>query len=360
MALPATQNAYVYSPMTSPTSVRFMKLLPGSGESPIDCEIFEARIEDHLPYIALSYSWGSQKDLRKISCSGTRSLEVTPNLYQALRHLRHPTELRTFWIDALCVDQKNIQERNHQVAQMKQIYSQSQKLLIWLGTSSSNLAYDLITRLAALVDNPEQPGVFQPQPWIQSQHWKALSELLTSEWFRRMWVVQELVLGLRMNEPFATEVLFGSHLVTWSELARCCGYIGRHYAQLFESSTHTADSGIIRRGVTRVDNLHGMAIRAPQDLTYSEWMVWLLKKLTTSRNKKTSDPRDKVFALYGLCCSEPQPLPDYALSPAEVYRMYAVETIRATRSLAILSQVEVRSKSSEITVPSWVPDWSVG
>lgn len=180
--------------------------------------------------------------------------------------------------------------------------------------------------------------------------------LMYSCWCR----IQELVLGLQMNGPFATEVLFGPHSVTWSELARCCGYIGSHYARLFESSGHVADVSVIRRGVTRVDNLHGMAIRAPQGLTYCEWMAWLLKKLTTSRNKRSSDPRDKIFALYGLCCCEPQPKPDYKLSKAEVYRAYAMDTIQATRSLAILSQVEVRSQSSTIAVPSWVPDWSVG
>lgn len=172
--------------------------------------------------------------------------------------------------------------------------------------------------------------------------------------------IQELVLGLQMEGSYATEVLFGSHSVTWSELARCCGYISSHYAQLFGNSAYGADVGAIRRGVTRVANLHGMAIRAPRDLTYSEFMVWLLKKLTTSRNKRTSEPKDKVFALYGLCCAEPQPRPDYKLSVAEVYRTYAINTIRATNSLAILSQVEVRSQSSQVALPSWVPDWSVG
>jgi hypothetical protein len=188
MSSPASHNGYVYSRMTSPTAVRYLKLLPGTGGDAIDCEIFEAGTEDQLPYTALSYAWGLQKNLQKISCSGTRSLEVTPNLYQALRHIRHPTESRTFWIDALCVDQKDIQERNQQVAQMKHIYSQSQKLVIWLGDSGSEAACDLITRLATLVEDPEHPGAFQPQPWIQGQHWKALSDLLTVEWFRRMWV----------------------------------------------------------------------------------------------------------------------------------------------------------------------------
>jgi hypothetical protein len=181
-------NGYVYRAMDSPTSTRYVKLLPGTGGDPIVCEIFEASTEDHLPYTALSYAWGPYENLQKILCSGGAYLEVTPNLYHALKQIRHPSESQTFWIDAICVNQKDVDERNQQVAQMKHIYSQSQKLLIWLGDLGSKAAHELIARLASVVEDPEQPGAFQPQPWVASPHWKALSGLLTSEWFRRMWV----------------------------------------------------------------------------------------------------------------------------------------------------------------------------
>lgn len=187
-AAAASLNGYVYRALSSSTSTRYVKLLPGTGGDPIACEIFEASIEDHLPYTALSYAWGPYENLQKIFCSDAAYLKVTPNLYRALKQIRHPSEFQTFWIDAICVNQEDIDERNQQVAQMKDIYSQSQKLLIWLGDLGNKSAHDLVTRLASVVEDPEKPGAFQPQPWIESPYWRALSRLLTSEWFRRMWV----------------------------------------------------------------------------------------------------------------------------------------------------------------------------
>ncbi|KAI8225327.1 Heterokaryon incompatibility protein 6, OR allele [Colletotrichum sp. SAR 10_96] len=87
-----------------------------------------------MPYEALSYAWGSTDQSETITANG-QILHVTKNLYSALEHLRQK-ENRILWIDAICIDQTNLQERGHQVGQMSDIYRQADQVLVWLGPST--------------------------------------------------------------------------------------------------------------------------------------------------------------------------------------------------------------------------------
>jgi hypothetical protein len=108
---------YQYSSLRFQYSVRFLKLLPGAG-SRIHGEVFEEDIFSCSPFVALSYAWGSSIKSKTIFCNGQHFLSVTANLFDALWHIRHPVEAKVIWVDAICIDQSNIKERNHQVAQM--------------------------------------------------------------------------------------------------------------------------------------------------------------------------------------------------------------------------------------------------
>jgi hypothetical protein len=172
--------------------------------------------------------------------------------------------------------------------------------------------------------------------------------------------IQELVLGLRLEGPAATEILCGAHSVTWKELSICLRYIKKQFASLFAAPSSCSDAELVRRRISKFGHLNDAAnLRSTHSQTELEWTRWLMNKLPEVRAKKCSDPRDRIFAFYGLCRASPQPLPDYRSSPSEVYRKFAVEAIRITRSLSILNDIEVRSRSTQIQVPSWVPDWTV-
>jgi hypothetical protein len=187
-SLMAHLGEYVYSPLTSATSVRYIKLLPGLDDDAINCEIFEASTDESVPYTALSYSWGPVSDPKTIRCSDTYYLAVQSNLYQALWHIRHPVESRIMWIDAICINQRDVFERNHQVAQMTKIYTQAEKLLIWLGIEGHETAVEVITRYAKIVENHEQPEGLGEQPPMRRRDWQALDMYLDATWFRRVWV----------------------------------------------------------------------------------------------------------------------------------------------------------------------------
>ncbi|KAK1856100.1 ankyrin repeat and sam domain containing protein 6 [Colletotrichum chrysophilum] len=99
-----------YSPLDlAGRSFRLLMLHQGmAGE--ISCNIFEASLESDsaMPYEALSYAWGSTDQSETITANG-KILHVTKNLYSALGHLRNK-ENRILWVDAICIDQTNLQE----------------------------------------------------------------------------------------------------------------------------------------------------------------------------------------------------------------------------------------------------------
>jgi hypothetical protein len=171
--------------------------------------------------------------------------------------------------------------------------------------------------------------------------------------------IQELVLGLRLEGPSATEVLCGPNSVTWKELSICLGYIKQNFWRLIAGTMSGPDEEKVRKHISRFEHLENATnLRPILSQTEFEWTRWLVKNLTGLRVKKCTDPRDRIFALYGLCRVSPQPLPNYNLTTSEVYRRFTVDAIRITRSLAILNDIEFRS--TKIRVPSWVPDWTVG
>ncbi|KAK0634143.1 heterokaryon incompatibility, partial [Immersiella caudata] len=82
-------------------------------------------------YDALSYTWGNLAKTHEMKI-GDASLPITTNLYMALRELRRKHTL-TLWVDAVCIDQSNCQERNHQVRMMRRIFSNASSVIVWLG-----------------------------------------------------------------------------------------------------------------------------------------------------------------------------------------------------------------------------------
>lgn len=88
-------------------------------------------------FVALSYVWGSETDKAPFILNGAE-VQVTKNLSIALRHLQQDTEQIWLWIDALCVDQSNVKEKNEQVLHMRDIYAAAESVTVWLGPAADN------------------------------------------------------------------------------------------------------------------------------------------------------------------------------------------------------------------------------
>lgn len=116
-----------------PTEFRLVTIHPGVRPNVIESSITTHALSDHPPYEALSYVWGGfGEDPYPINLDGFR-FEVTANLFTAMYYLRREHESRTFWIDSICIDQDDPDERSSQVQLMRDIYKCARRVVVWLG-----------------------------------------------------------------------------------------------------------------------------------------------------------------------------------------------------------------------------------
>lgn len=134
---------YCYQPLDGPKWIRLLKLdlSQGSSESEIRCALEHHKLVPgkFLPYACLSYTWGEPSPKHPITINGNELL-ITPQLRDALLQLREYQRRGTvatdfWWIDAICINQADVQERGHQVQLMRAIYQWSKLTVAWLGPS---------------------------------------------------------------------------------------------------------------------------------------------------------------------------------------------------------------------------------
>lgn len=130
-------GTFEYKDLSVPQAIRLMELLPDLRfKAPIRCSLHEINLSNdeksRSSYEALSYVWGSPTFDRPIQCDG-KTLLITVNLEAGLRRLRKGRASRLVWVDAICINQNSVQERNHQVELMGKVYAQSSRVIVWLG-----------------------------------------------------------------------------------------------------------------------------------------------------------------------------------------------------------------------------------
>ena len=147
-------------------------------------------------YEALSYVWGDPTDRATMYLEGV-PVRVTSNLSVALRYLRQTLTSRTLWIDALCINQADVAERNNQLRLMSHIYSRSSSVLIWLGEHDSRVeeAMTIIQQR----DIGTARKLTRRRAFDESDlEYHGLAEMLKKKWWRRIWVIQEVLLATQI------------------------------------------------------------------------------------------------------------------------------------------------------------------
>lgn len=172
-------NAYQYQPLAGQRSFRILKLsraiLPGD---PLHGELVHAELDSCPAYEALSYTWESQSPSVIIYVHGCHLL-VTDNCEKALRRMLRGPSTRPMWIDSVCINQSSIQERNHQVRLMGDIYRRAYRVNVWLGsaTEESDTAMWALKKLAVVTTlNILLPSLFKT--WAQKRRQKLVDTLL--------------------------------------------------------------------------------------------------------------------------------------------------------------------------------------
>lgn len=189
----------LYKPIDSSShDIRIITLHPpctDPNQEKITCSLTRESLHDNPQFEALSYEWGNAGFQKVILINGVQ-FPARQNLWNALFHLRNKSKDRRLWIDAISIDQANRSERSHQVQQMSQIYRQAWRVLIWLGLESDNskeaLEFLRTRSVASPLQQAQQLGVGLDQFLRKIQ---ALLRLCHRPYWRRMWIIQEIVLA---------------------------------------------------------------------------------------------------------------------------------------------------------------------
>lgn len=372
---------YQYEEIRQPCTIRLLYLHQGNDSEAIRFSLSTVSLDDHPAYEAISYCWGDPSIVQKVICEDAW-LSPTVSLCSALVAFRLPDRTRVLWADALCIDQRNNDEKSGQLLLMPRIYSQAERVLIWLGPEDGDLdGVDNTIRHALdfLPDSTYDIAELGPQsqavhydmmkrhreglPSLLSNDWQPLVHLLRRPWFCRKWVVQETSLA-REAVIFA-----GRFEIPWNDL----GYlllmlesISVIQTALLLQENHEDAKG---EGPAKVNALRGVSdmIRPMHNTSiisaiklYREHAVLFDCVVATSTFSCTDD-RDHVYALLSLP-KRPLPLvPDYSADAGEIFRRFAELEMVETNSLKLLGLAPdklsfSRASSKRLNIPTWVPD----
>ncbi|KUJ24526.1 uncharacterized protein LY89DRAFT_605205, partial [Mollisia scopiformis] len=131
-----SSEEYTYTPFENTTEIRLLTIHAGKAEDPVTCSLDVWDLENEPIYEALSYCWGPGNSETMV-LNGIL-FRLRENLWSALWHLREQGKDRLIWADAVCINQKDIPERNSQIRLMKDIYKRATRVIAWLGTSSED------------------------------------------------------------------------------------------------------------------------------------------------------------------------------------------------------------------------------
>jgi len=182
------------------TRFRLLHLQPNSTSSTgtrVVCKLVTASLDAPPKYEALSYVWGDPDHTVPITVNGT-DFPTTYNLHLALERLVLSDRVRIVWVDAVCINQADLEERVEQVSQMRYIYQKAQKVLAFLGSpfDGINLAIDYLLAAAKSSSTHVQSGLV---PYLSVGGLDAnstdlscyLVQFFRLPWWTRMWTVQE-------------------------------------------------------------------------------------------------------------------------------------------------------------------------
>lgn len=164
-------------------TTRMIRLLPNENKyAEIECKLFiydlmsDSGADSHL-YEALSYVWGSNMRSRTIKVNNCE-FPVTENLYLALLRLRNRQLERILWVDAICINQDDLDEKSEQIPLMRTIYAQAQHVTVWLGEAYED-GDKALEKLQSLAEGQDID--------IEGCE-KLCMDLFRRAWFRRIWV----------------------------------------------------------------------------------------------------------------------------------------------------------------------------
>lgn len=361
---------YKYFPVRiDPQEIRVLTILPGGFSDALVGRLHSMTLSEHaIPaYEALSYVWGNPTFTSQISIDSTDNpisslgdVEINSNLDQVLRHLRYEDCDRVIWVDALCINQRDLQERSQQVAVMAKIYSRAEKVLAWLGPEGddSSFALQFIERVGSSVRvdwntrKVTSSGVLEHDlQWLShsltgiylsKRQTYAVYNLFNRVWFERTWILQEIGLSKRAL------IICGEVQTLWTT-----------FCTAFECILSCANFDFDDADIDEADERLKKRYEIISELVDPDKEIYIRHLRPVTGRTRCLDGKDKVYAVLSLLCPADKELnivPDYSLTCSEAYTSVAKTWYTKRHSLELLASCGLERSLSDL--PTWVPDWT--
>lgn len=386
---------------------RLLEILDVTGDSRISCRLSKATFTDEpskIPsYTALSYVWGNVNSTERITLNG-RPWLVTKNLASALRHIGKHWQTAIsdeaspglFWIDALCINQRDLEERARQVSKMQYIYNSADAVFAWLGGEDEDemisRAMDSIELLAnaSMYLNTTQDDILTFD-WMRrypdlcrddtsggdnkhNSNWASLTKIFELPYWSRVWIFQEVIMAHQLYFVCPSRVL---HWVSFKKTNSLMSRTHELISQCFVSKPEFIDYScwwpltrpiINWEPIKTIDNAkrdweESMLYR---QLDNPRQILWAIEISSFSAHLKASDPKDHIYGLLGLTKMSIEP--DYQLqkSYVDVYceyvsyclSIYPQEASSTFDELWFLRLAGALYSTEGSDFPSWAPNYA--
>ncbi|KAJ3578662.1 hypothetical protein NPX13_g1904 [Xylaria arbuscula] len=385
----------IYTPLDyTQLQVRFIEIVPSAtDDQEVSCRLEIMDLSNNTPYAALSYVWGNSNCTEDILVNGIK-LPVTINLASALRQFRkdgfpqHPSigELQWLWVDAICIDQSNIEEKSRQIPLMGKIYGNASSVLSWLGSPNSHrldVAIQTIHDIAPIIDvksdglssKRQEEIVYAGFKWLVSTlgpdiycasgstttGWQALLALADTEYWKRAWVIQEMALA---QSPSTHWFICGSAFATFAEM-----FLFHSFIEALKEANPPALSEYSSRSTER--RTWWRLVGSPVYRMSALQMVKKMKRIARCQPSGDHLPIFDVAVLMGTCCSATLPqdlvyatlaiaqessiVPDYTKSIKEVYLDAAKLSVSTGLTTFLQNSSHVLNDDNIHDLPSWLP-----
>ena len=347
--------------------IRMLTILPVPPDSlnpVVRCTMETTNLINPIQYDALSYCWGDPTATTKIFVNDIE-ISVTINLADALYHLRK-LGISKVWADALCINQKDKQEKGLQIRNMKHIYSRAHTTYSWIGMRGAYNIQGVIAILKSLMDSNDRISLtLDPHTCNStnsplslahaSQLWEGgcrscettyffqgLQHVLGHQYWRRRWIIQEISVSSRHM------ILCDDALIPLHELERAVARCQQSsYWDLNTTPTHTWFDQVVDFR------------RAYQEYSHQkESELSLCQAIERSQKFESTNPRDAIFSLLDLCHDGPDlvPTPNYS-QPMEVIVTGLTRALIQRHKHLDFICINSMSGTSSKALPSWSPDW---
>ncbi|KAJ5921097.1 HET-domain-containing protein [Penicillium verhagenii] len=360
--------------------VRVLTIHPDRNfDNEIRCSLRTISLKKPVKFEALSYVWGGAEASEKILLEGYR-FQVTPNLASALHYLRNGFRKRVIWIDFICIDQGNAEERNSQVLLMALVYRKCTRVISFLGNPNREIermvswteryVHKKINKRTIYWWRLDGKAFFsakarQEKELALAEAYHGTVELSALPYWTRLWTYQEYhlpeceplcvcghlkfkacIISKQVRELLTLEVVS----VT-DQFSQMKSHEHRKNQHVKKVATHliSEDSGICF--TMHTDNRGGNDQNRTGQLSQLLWR--------TPRHQ-CSDPRDRIYALYGMAPAARNAYPpDYDKSVGQVMKEATKYIIEKELGLRALDAFVVREdNTSADLLPSWVPDFT--